>query len=335
MSSLAFPSPASVHYADTVASLPRLEGRTVAVTGSTSGTGAVFARTAGARGARVIVLNRASPLERTLPSTSSAGPASTWSPSNATCRASSPFAPRRGSWSRPLLTASTYSATTRVSWGLPDRATVDGCDIQMQTNHLSHFLLTSLAWPAICAAADARGESRVVNHSSGARRGPALQRKYLERQGGNLGGDGFPGFAKWRRYQQSKLANLLFTYALSDRMPDQERQRGVKSAGPLTPARRTRGWRARSASAGGNRLLDRMILRRTLRVAHSVEDGALGILRASFDPTANDGDFFGPAGNGAPGPAVLLPAERDVPSQALLGRTSEDTTGVTAYFDAA
>ena len=39
----------------------------------------------------------------------------------------------------------------------------------MQTNHLSHFLLTAEVWPLIVAAAAARGEARVVQHSSIAR----------------------------------------------------------------------------------------------------------------------------------------------------------------------
>jgi len=37
--------------------------------------------------------------------------------------------------------------------GLPDIATVDGCDIQTQTNHLSHFLLTHEIWPLLEKAA--------------------------------------------------------------------------------------------------------------------------------------------------------------------------------------
>ena len=49
---------------------------------------------------------------------------------------------------------------------LQDKATTDGFDLQMQTNHLSHFLLAKELYPAVKAAAAARGEARIVHHSS-------------------------------------------------------------------------------------------------------------------------------------------------------------------------
>ena len=45
---------------------------------------------------------------------------------------------------------------------LGDKATTDGYDLQMQTNHLSHFLLTKELWPLL----EKKGaDARVVNHS--------------------------------------------------------------------------------------------------------------------------------------------------------------------------
>ena len=49
---------------------------------------------------------------------------------------------------------------------LEDVATKDGYDVQMQTNHLSHFLLTKELYPLLKKARDLRGEARVVHHSS-------------------------------------------------------------------------------------------------------------------------------------------------------------------------
>jgi len=57
-----------------------------------------------------------------------------------------------------------------------DTATVDGYDVQMQTNHLSHFLLTRELMPLLEMAGQATGEARVVNHSSIARMSPKRRR---------------------------------------------------------------------------------------------------------------------------------------------------------------
>ena len=104
---------------------------------------------------------------------------------------------------------------------LADIATGDGYDVQMQTNHLSHFLLTREVWPLLEKAAEVRGEARVVNHSSLARMGKVLDARYLERNGGALGGNGNSmlfGGARWLRYHQTKLANVVFTLALADKV---------------------------------------------------------------------------------------------------------------------
>src|SRR2546421_2614793 len=50
----------AVLYPAFVATLPRMDGKTVAITGCTSGTGLVLARTCGDLGARVVMLNRPS-----------------------------------------------------------------------------------------------------------------------------------------------------------------------------------------------------------------------------------------------------------------------------------
>jgi NAD(P)-dependent dehydrogenase (short-subunit alcohol dehydrogenase family) len=90
----------------------------------------------------------------------------------------------------------------------------------MQANHLSHFLLTSLVFDLLEAAASAHGEARVISHSSGARHSPdvVMRRDGFEKawyDESPLAGDLKP-MAKWARYQQSKRANLAFTYALAD-----------------------------------------------------------------------------------------------------------------------
>ena len=86
---------------------------------------------------------------------------------------------------------------------VPDKRTADGYDVQMQTNHLSHFLLTKLVMPSLEAAANARGEARIVQHSSGARgmlpgmaeagHSGMLEAKYMEPcEPDTLGGNELP-----------------------------------------------------------------------------------------------------------------------------------------------
>ena len=59
---------------------------------------------------------------------------------------------------------------------MPDDRTADGYDVQMQVNHLSHALLTTLLLPSLEAAAAARGEARAVMHSSGVRFHPSVKK---------------------------------------------------------------------------------------------------------------------------------------------------------------
>ena len=108
---------------------------------------------------------------------------------------------------------------------MPDEATVDGFDTQMQTNHLSHFLLTRELFPLLKKGATTHGEARIVNHSSIARKSVwKLKAKYLEKNGGNLGGDslGITGGGRWVRYGQTKLANAAFTAALHEKLQAKE-----------------------------------------------------------------------------------------------------------------
>lgn len=321
------------YYPDFIKTLPRLEGRAVAITGCTSGTGQVMAKTCGKLGARIVMLNRASDrADRALAALRDAGIDAILVPCDMqrfeSVRAAASLLERECPAGLDVL------ANNAGVMGLPDQATADGFDIQMQTNHLSHFLLTSLVWPLLEKAAKSHGEARVVNQSSGARRGPPLRADHLGANGGKLGGDGFPGFDKWRRYQQSKLANLLFTYALHDHIATERPGSNVKSL-CAHPGPTDSGLQGKTTRAGGTRLLDRLVLWRTTRVAQAVEDGALGLLRASIEPAKQSGTFYGPIGSGLPGPAELLPAERNAAGERLLWEASLSATGVNDFFGAA
>jgi NAD(P)-dependent dehydrogenase (short-subunit alcohol dehydrogenase family) len=212
---------------------------------------------------------------------------------------------------------------------LEDVATKDGYDVQMQTNHLSHFLLTKELYPMLKRAQELRGEARVVNHSSGMRRHPnhPLQPEYLEKKGGQLGGNA-SGYLlngpRWERYHQTKLANAVFTLALRDRFGESS---GIKAvcAAPGAAATNLQ-LTAKDSGAVGE-----MGLLMTKYVSQSAEDGAMPILRACFDPDTNNGDFFEPSQYLASrGPAVKVEYDKlssDVDSRTLLWEKSEEACG--------
>jgi NAD(P)-dependent dehydrogenase (short-subunit alcohol dehydrogenase family) len=213
---------------------------------------------------------------------------------------------------------------------MPDAATEDGYDTQMQSNHLSHFLLTSGVWPLLEKAASLRGEARVCNHSSGARNKPAgdLEARYLQKNGGNLGGD-FWSMSKWYRYKQSKLANLLFTYSLHSKATAKGSKVKVVCA---HPGATLTNLQMKTAQAGGQSYLDAYILNSTMARAHSEEDGTCGIIKACCLPSVNSGDFYGPEPVLSIGEALLLPAERNSTGEDLLWVESMTATGAAWPF---
>lgn len=324
--------PPTQHYHRLIETMPDQSGKTIAITGCTSGIGRILAHTAAAKGARIVMLNRPSArADAALAELKAAGAEAQL----ITCDLLS-FASVRAAG--PLLDAALAESgcdalvNNAGLMGQPDRATEDGYDVQMQANHLSHFLLTHLVWPHLDRAAELRGEARVINHSSGARNSPKrpLQQRYLEPNGGNLGGDGWPGMQKWTRYQQSKLANLLYTYALQDHA---EARPGNKvKALCAHPGPTNSGLQDKSAK-GETTILDRYILNSTLKAAQSVEDGTCGLARATLDPSANGGDFFGPDAKTRTGAALLLPPERDAAGEKMLWETSLRATGIADFFD--
>lgn len=187
--------------------------------------------------------------------------------------------------------------------GFPDLITEDGCEIQMQCNHLSHFLLTSLLWKSLERSED----GRVVCHTSGARNSifKPLDRTYLQ-PGESFGKDPFPGIQAWQRYQQSKLANMVYHYALFDYTKKISSSVKVLAAhpGPTHTG-------LQSKAVGSGRWLDNYVNGMAIVNSHSTEDGSMGIIKCGLGDTSTlkSGEFYGPAGAMQGGPAVLLPSE--------------------------
>ena len=162
-----------------------------------------------------------------------------------------------------------------------DTRTNDGFDVQMQTNQLSHFLLTSIVWPSIKQAADKRGEARVVTHSSSARDSPRgnLRKDFFEKsEPGTLGGDwtltlviemlGLCG-GPWQRYHQTKLANSCFSMELHNRL----QEKGITNIKSMTadPGLATSNLQVTSTKEG---LMPGWTAKLLAKGGHSAADGA-------------------------------------------------------------
>lgn len=282
-----------------------MSGRIAAVTGTTSGTGYVCARELAKRGAIVVLLNRESDrASSSLAALQAEVPEGEFHP--VTCDLQH-FASVRRAIKEIQENANRLDVLCNNAgvMALKDQATRDGYDVQMQTNCISHFLLTKGLFALLRASDDAR----VVNHSSMARKGPPLEARYFGKNGGNLGGDGEDlapgeiGGPRWARYHQTKLANLAFTYGLKQRL-DKAGIKNVKAL--LAHPGLARTQLAFTTEADGGMDTNAPFMKQ----AQSAEDGATGIIRACMDPNAKSGHFYGPKEwTGFP---VLLAPEADL-----------------------
>ncbi len=284
----------AVHFPAFRRSLPSMAGKTVAITGTTSGTGQVAAHTLAGLGATVLLLNRPSPrADAALREVLAAHPLAR--AVGVACDLQSFDSVRRAAARVRELCPDGLDALCNNAgvMALRDQATPDGFDVQMQTNHLSHFLLTAEVFERLERAASARGEARIVNHSSIARMSPSrrLRPEYLEKRGGRLGGDGrglFVNGARWLRYNQSKLANAAFTAALHERLA---RRGSAVKALVAHPGVADTELQVTSVREGG---MVASVTAPFMRLAQSMEDGAIGILGCLCLPGMPSGTFYGP-----------------------------------------
>ncbi|MFT5358066.1 MAG: NAD(P)-dependent dehydrogenase (short-subunit alcohol dehydrogenase family) [Polyangiales bacterium] len=264
-----------------------MTGRIAAVTGTTSGTGYVCARELAKRGAVVLLLNRES--ERSI---SSLKKLRDEVPSAVFQEVPCDLQDFTSIWAAIDIIRASHKhldvlCNNAGVMAMKDEATKDGYDVQMQTNVLSHFLLTKGVFELL-RKSDA---ARIVNHSSMARVGPPLERRFFEKNGGDLGGDGdeSEGFGgpRWARYHQTKLANFVFTYGLKEKLEAAEIT-NIKALVAHPGLARTQLQVTTEKAGGMDATSDFM------KQAQSQEDGAAGIIRACMDPEAQSGDFFGP-----------------------------------------
>jgi NAD(P)-dependent dehydrogenase (short-subunit alcohol dehydrogenase family) len=298
----------------TEADIPDQTGRTVVVTGASSGIGFEAARVLARHGATVVLACR---------DAAKAGRAA------ARIRAESPAA----RLDTVLVDMAAQTSVRHAAGELRERhprldvlvnnagalvrrhaVTEDGFETTLATNHLGAFAFTGLVLDLLLATPG----SRVVAVSSVGHKRGIVNFDDLQFAG---------GYRSRQAYFQSKLANLLFTYELHRRLAAGSARTIAVAAHP---------GNARTAF-GGDQLPIRIATSPRARVLtgwllQDADVAALSIVRAAVDPTATGGEYYGPDGRheftGYPTVVQSIPLSHDRAAQQRLWTESERLTGV-------
>jgi NAD(P)-dependent dehydrogenase (short-subunit alcohol dehydrogenase family) len=244
--------------------LPDLSGTTVVVTGANSGIGLTAARGFAGAGARVVLAVRDTARGAEAAATIE-GDAEVRELDLADLSSIRAFA---GDLTGDVDILVNNAGVVAV----PERRTADGFEMQIGTNHLGHFALTTLLLPRV--------ERRVVTVASGAHRMGSIDLDDLnwERR----------RYDRWRAYGQSKLANLLFTLELDRRLREAGSEVRAVAAHP--------GWTATNLqSRTGNVLQNALLAVGNRVIAQGDEAGALPTLYAATEDIPGTA-YVGPDG---------------------------------------
>ncbi|CAJ1935610.1 unnamed protein product [Cylindrotheca closterium] len=131
------------------------------ITGTASGTGNVAARIVAKLGGVAVLLNgKSERSNKSLAAMKEDNPEGKLCPSSATCKASS--LSRKPSLRSRASTLAFIASHNAGIMATPDKATVNGYNTQMQTDHLSHFLLVEELMPVLGAGAAANVAARIA-----------------------------------------------------------------------------------------------------------------------------------------------------------------------------
>lgn len=305
----------------TAASIPDQTGRIAIVTGANSGTGFAACQALAAKGATVVMACRSkSRGQESLDRIKSAQP-------NARVELRSLDLADLASVrsfaqgfidSHPHLDLLLNNAGIM---GLPQARTQDGFELQFGTNHLGHFVLTSLLLDRLKSTSG----SRVVTMTSlmHAQGKIDLDDLNFERR----------KYDKWKAYSQSKLANILFGLELQRRL----HSKGLKPQSLVAhPGVADTNLIVGEARAKGSAALAKLSGFIGGIVGQPADRAALPMLFAATDPAAEGGRHYGPDGfkemRGYPTEARSSRAAQDAQLAEALWRASEQLTGVSYNF---
>ena len=298
----------------TRASIPDQTGRTIVVTGASSGIGAEAAEALAGKGAHVVLAVRSQ----------ARGDAT-----RARIVARHPNARATVSLIDMASLASVRDFAERMDATLPQvdvllnnaglglqsarATTADGFERQFGTNHLGHFALTGRLMPALLRAL----APRVVAIASIAHRRGRID--FADLQGENR-------YNASKAYGQSKLANLMFAYELDRRARAAQSRLTSVAAHPGLAAT---GFVAAIGMPGFMAMVGNLGIS---IVGQNAAQGALPGLYVATMPDVQGGQYWGPDGfmevRGAPALAKPSPHALDQAVWQRLWMVSEQLTGV-------
>lgn len=203
----------------------------------------------------------------------------------------------------------------------PYQRTADGLELQMATNYFGPFALTGLLLPRLIES----GDGRVVAVGSQASR--VAQKAPLE----DPKDESIP-YSRWRAYAESKLADLMFVFALDRRARDQ----GLPVRGLAAhPGYAATGLMGTGIGTGSTREKASKVTTIMQAVFSAVgqpsEIGALPTLMAATADLPGS-TYIGPSGRGQMKghPRIVSPRQLalDREAQTRLWTISEEATGV-------
>lgn len=251
-----------------------MHGKTVLVTGATSGIGEVTARVLAQKGARVILVGRSAERgQAALGRIRLAYPESRVHLLLADLSVQSEI---RKLADQVLEIAPKLDVliNNAGAFFFSRQESPDGIEMTWATNHLSYFLLTHLLLPTLYQAAEVTGDARIVTVASNMHKSGKIRFN-------NLQGRGF--YWGLGAYAQSKLANVLFTFELARRLKNS----GV-TANALHP-----GFVATQIGSNNGWLIN-LVWKLSQRRAISIEEGAKTSIYLATSPSVKgiSGKYF-------------------------------------------
>ncbi len=310
----------------TAANMPRLDEKTVVVTGANSGLGFEGTREFARQGATVVMACRS--VERGQ--TAAADLRETTAVDLALDVRECDLASLASVHEFADGLADDYDAIDILCnnagvMAVPRSETEDGFETQFGVNHLGHFALTGRLYPLLTAADGIDGQARVVTQSSGAHETGKMDFSDLNWE---------ESYGKWQAYGRSKLANLLFAYELQRRV-EADGDPALRSVA-CHPGYAATNLQIRTGEASGNPLM-----KAGMRLANAVlgQDPATGAEPMLYAATGDvsGGAYVEPGGlmnmRGHPTVGRSNDASYDRADARRLWTYSTDATGVKFPFD--